>query len=174
MDNLSDTGENNKDSNEDSEFNKADLDSFLMDLGADNSDDQEEVVEVTKKEDLNETLDEIDSFLSDLNIVPNQEDYELIGLNEPELKEHKKIELLNKEKSKLLEEKGELLNPGEIELIDEDSKKEDEYDEDLLRELSFVIDEDINSLVTAIKRAIRMFELKTGQSVDNIYYFGQV
>lgn len=174
LDNLSDPVENNKDSNEDSDLTNADLDSFLMDLGADNSDDQEEVVEVTKKEDLNETLDEIDSFLSDLNIVPNQEDYESIGFNEPKLKEHKKLELLNEEKSELLEEKGELLNPSEVELIDEDSKKEDEYDEDLLRELSFVIDEDINSLVTAIKRAIRMFELKTGQSVDNIYYFGQV
>lgn len=168
LDNLSDTV--NKDSDEDSNLTNADLDSFLMDLGADNSDDQEEVVEVAKKEDLNETLDEIDSFLSDLNIVPNQEDYE--SFNEPKLKEHKKLELLNEEESELLEEKGE--HPSEIELFDEESKKEDEYDEDLLRELSFVIDEDINSMVTEIKRAIRMFELKTGQSVDNIYYFGQV
>lgn len=158
LDNLSDTGENNKDSNEDSEFNKADLDSFLMDLEDDDANDQ--VIEVIKKEDLNENLDEIDSFLSDLNIVPNQEDYE------SKSKEHKK--------SELLEEKGELVKPGELELFDEDSKKEDEYDEDLLRELSFVIDEDINSLVTEIKRVIRMFELKIGQSVDNIYYFGQV
>lgn len=166
LDNLSNTVENNKDSNEDSEFNKADLDSFLMDLGDDDANDQ--VIEVIKKEDLNENLDEIDSFLSDLNIVPNQEDYEskIVGANEPKLKEHKKSELLG--------EKGELVNPGELELFDEDSKKEDEYDEDLLRELSFVIDEDINSLVTEIKRVIRMFELKTGQSVDNIYYFGQV
>ena len=170
LDNLSDTV--NKDSDEDSNLTNADLDSFLMDLGADNSDDQEKVVEVAKKEDLNETLDEIDSFLSDLNIVPNQEDYE--SFNEPKLKEHKKLELLNEEESALLEEKGELVNPSEIELFDEESKKEDEYDEDLLRELSFVIDEDINSMVTEIKRAIRMFELKTGQSVDNIYYFGQV
>jgi hypothetical protein len=170
LDNLSDTV--NKDSDEDSNLTNADLDSFLMDLGADNSDDQEEVVEVAKKEDLNETLDEIDSFLSDLNIVPNQEDYE--SFNEPKLKEHKKLELLNEEESELLEEKGELVNPSEIELFDEESKKEDEYDEDLLRELSFFIDEDINSMVTEIKRAIRMFELKTGQSVDNIYYFGQV
>jgi hypothetical protein len=170
LDNLSDTV--NKDSDEDSNLTNADLDSFLMDLGADNSDDQEKVVEVAKKEDLNETLDEIDSFLSDLNIVPNQEDYE--SFNEPKLKEHKKLELLNEEESELLEEKGELVNPSEIELFDEESKKEDEYDEDLLRELSFVIDEDINSMVTEIKRAIRMFELKTGQSVDNIYYFGQV
>ena len=168
LDNLSDTV--NKDSDEDSNLTNADLDSFLMDLGADNSDDQEKVVEVAKKEDLNETLDEIDSFLSDLNIVPNQEDYE--SFNEPKLKEHKKLELLNEEESALLEEKGE--HPSEIELFDEESKKEDEYDEDLLRELSFVIDEDINSMVTEIKRAIRMFELKTGQSVDNIYYFGQV
>ena len=158
LDNLSDTV--NKDSDEDSNLTNADLDSFLMDLGSDNSDDQEKVVEVAKKEDLNETLDEIDSFLSDLNIVPNQEDYE------SKSKEYKK--------SELLEEKGELVNPSEIELFDEESKKEDEYDEDLLRELSFVIDEDINSMVTEIKRAIRMFELKTGQSVDNIYYFGQV
>ena len=170
LDNLSDTV--NKDSDEDSNLTNADLDSFLMDLGADNSDDQEKVVEVAKKEDLNETLDEIDSFLSDLNIVPNQEDYK--SFNEPKLKEHKKLELLNEEESALLEEKGELVNPSEIELFDEESKKEDEYDEDLLRELSFVIDEDINSMVTEIKRAIRMFELKTGQSVDNIYYFGQV
>ena len=170
LDNLSDTV--NKDSDEDSNLTNADLDSFLMDLGADNSDDQEKVVEVAKKEDLNETLDEIDSFLSDLNIVPNQEDYK--SFNEPKLKEHKKLELLNEEESELLEEKGELVNPSEIELFDEESKKEDEYDEDLLRELSFVIDEDINSMVTEIKRAIRMFELKTGQSVDNIYYFGQV
>ena len=169
LDNLSDTV--NKDSDEDSNLTNADLDSFLMDLGADNS-DQEGVVEVAKKEDLNETLDEIDSFLSDLNIVPNQEDYE--SFNEPKLKEHKKLELLNEEESELLEEKGELVKPSEIELFDEESKKEDEYDEDLLRELSFVIDEDINSMVTEIKRAIRMFELKTGQSVDNIYYFGQV
>lgn len=168
LDNLSDTV--NKDSDEDSNLTNADLDSFLMDLGADNSDDQEKVVEVAKKEDLNETLDEIDSFLSDLNIVPNQEDYE--SFNEPKLKEHKKLELPNEEESELLEEKGE--HPSEIELFDEESKKEDEYDEDLLRELSFVIDEDINSMVTEIKRAIRMFELKTGQSVDNIYYFGQV
>lgn len=168
LDNLSDTV--NKDSDEDSNLTNADLDSFLMDLGADNSDDQEKVVEVAKKEDLNETLDEIDSFLSDLNIVPNQEDYE--SFNEPKLKEHKKLELLNEEESELLEKKGE--HPSEIELFDEESKKEDEYDEDLLRELSFVIDEDINSMVTEIKRAIRMFELKTGQSVDNIYYFGQV
>ena len=170
LDNLSDTV--NKDSDEDSNLTNADLDSFLMDLGSDNSDDQEKVVEVAKKEDLNETLDEIDSFLSDLNIVPNQEDYK--SFNEPKLKEHKKLELLNEEESELLEEKGELVNPSEIELFDEESKKEDEYDEDLLRELSFVIDEDINSMVTEIKRAIRMFELKTGQSVDNIYYFGQV
>lgn len=168
LDNLSDTV--NKDSDEDSNLTNADLDSFLMDLGADNSDDQEKVVEVAKKEDLNETLDEIDSFLSDLNIVPNQEDYE--SFNEPKLKEHKKLELLNEEESELLEKKGE--HPSEVELFDEESKKEDEYDEDLLRELSFVIDEDINSMVTEIKRAIRMFELKTGQSVDNIYYFGQV
>lgn len=168
LDNLSDTV--NKDSDEDSNLTNADLDSFLMDLGADNSDDQEKVVEVAKKEDLNETLDEIDSFLSDLNIVPNQEDYE--SFNEPKLKEHKKLELLNEEESELLEKKGE--HHSEIELFDEESKKEDEYDEDLLRELSFVIDEDINSMVTEIKRAIRMFELKTGQSVDNIYYFGQV
>ncbi|NBK97275.1 MAG: hypothetical protein EOM50_04555 [Erysipelotrichia bacterium] len=168
LDNLSDTV--NKDSDEDSNLTNADLDSFLMDLGSDNSDDQEKVVEVAKKEDLNETLDEIDSFLSDLNIVPNQEDYK--SFNEPKLKEHKKLELLNEEESELLEEKGE--HPSEIELFDEESKKEDEYDEDLLRELSFVIDEDINSMVTEIKRAIRMFELKTGQSVDNIYYFGQV
>lgn len=168
LDNLSDTV--NKDSDEDSNLTNADLDSFLMDLGADNSDDQEKVVEVAKKEDLNETLDEVDSFLSDLNIVPNQEDYE--SFNEPKLKEHKKLELLNEEESELLEKKGE--HPSEVELFDEESKKEDEYDEDLLRELSFVIDEDINSMVTEIKRAIRMFELKTGQSVDNIYYFGQV
>ena len=168
LDNLSDTV--NKDSDEDSNLTNADLDSFLMDLGSDNSDDQEKVVEVAKKEDLNETLDEIDSFLSDLNIVPNQEDYK--SFNEPKLKEHKKLELLNEEESELLEKKGE--HPSEIELFDEESKKEDEYDEDLLRELSFVIDEDINSMVTEIKRAIRMFELKTGQSVDNIYYFGQV
>ncbi len=168
LNNLSDTVENNKDSDEGSELTKAELDSFLMDLGSDNAGDQEEVIEVIKEEDLNETLDDIDSFLSALNIVPNQEDYE------SKLKEHKKPELLNEEESELLEEKGELVNPGELELFDEDYKKEDEYDEDLLRELSFVIDEDINSMVTEIKRAIRMFELKTGQSVDNIYYFGQV
>lgn len=168
LNNLSDTVENNKDSDEGSELTKAELDSFLMDLGSDNAGDQEEVIEVIKEEDLNETLDDIDSFLSALNIVPNQEDYE------SKLKEHKKPELLNEEESELLEEKGELVNPGELELFDEDYKKEDEYDEDLLRELSFVIDEEINSMVTEIKRAIRMFELKTGQSVDNIYYFGQV
>src|SRR5699024_643806 len=63
---------------------------------------------------------------------------------------------------------------GELELTDENSEKEEKYDEDLLRELSFVIDEDINSMVTEIKRIIRMFELKTASSVDNIYYFGQV
>lgn len=177
LENLSDTVENSKDSDEDSELTNADLDSFLMDLGADNADDKEEIVEVIKEEDLNETLDEIDSFLSDLNIVPNQEDYEskiVERLNESKLKGHKKPELLNEEEPEPSEEKGEPVDTGELELINEDSEKEEKYDEDLLRELSFVIDEDINSMVTEIKRIIRMFELKTGQSLDNIYYFGQV
>ena len=163
LDNLSDTVENSKEPDEDSELTNADLDSFLMDLGADNTDDQEE------------TLDKIDSFLSDLNIGPNQEDYEskiVERLNESKLKEHKKPELLNEEEPEPLEEKGKPVDP--LELIYEDTEKEEKYDEDLLRELSFVIDEDINSMVTEIKRVIRMFELKTGQSVDNIYYFGQV
>lgn len=163
LENLSDTVEHDKDSDEDSELTNADLDSFLMDLGADNSDDQEE------------TLDEIDSFLSDLNIGPNQEDYEskiVERLNESKLKEHQNPALLNEEKPEPLEEKGGSVDP--LELIDENSEKEEKYDEDLLRELSFVIDEDINSMVTEIKRVIRMFELKTGQSVDNVYYFGQV
>lgn len=186
LDNLSDTGENSsdtvensKDSDEDSELTNADLDSFLMDLGSDNADDQEEIVEVVEEEeeDSNEILDEIDSFLSDLNIVPNQEDYEskiVERFNESKLKENQKPALLNEEESEPLEEKGELVDTGELDLIDEDPEKEDEYDEDLLRELSFVIDEDINSMVTEIKRIIRMFELKIGHSVDNIYYFGQV
>ena len=163
LDNLSDAVDNSKEPDEASELTNADLDSFLMDLGADNSDNQEE------------TLDKIDSFLSDLNIGPNQEDYEskiVERLNESKLKEHKKPELLNEEEPEPLEEKGEPVDP--LELIDENSEKEEKYDEDLLRELSFVIDEDINSMVTEIKRVIRMFELKTGQSVDNIYYFGQV
>lgn len=175
LDNLSDTVENSKDSDEDSELTNADLDSFLMDLGSDSSEDQEEVEE--EEEDSNETLDEIDSFLSDLNIVSKQEDYEsklVERFNESKLKEHQKSELLNKEEPAPLEEKGELVDPGELELTNEDSEKEGKYDEDLLKELSFVIDEDINSMVTEIKRIIRMFELKTGSSVDNIYYFGQV
>ena len=181
LENLSDTVENSKDSDEDSELTNADLDSFLMDLGADNADDPEKTVEVIeekeKEEDLDETLDEIDSFLSDLNIVPNQEDYEskiVERFNESKLKEHQNPALLNEEEPEPLEEKGELVDTGELELIDEDSEKEEKYDEDLLRELSFVIDEDINSMVTEIKRVVRMFELKTGQSIDNIYYFGQV
>ena len=181
LENLSDTVENSKDSDEDSELTNADLDSFLMDLGADNADDPEKTVEVIeekeKEEDLDETLDEIDSFLSDLNIVPNQEDYEskiVERLNESKLKGHKKPELLNKEEPEPSEEKGELVDTGELELIEKKKEKEEKYDEDLLRELSFVIDEDINSMVTEIKRVVRMFELKTGQSIDNIYYFGQV
>lgn len=178
LDNLSDTVENSTDSDEDSELTNADLDSFLMDLGSDNSDNQEEIVEVSEEEeDLNETLDDIDSFLSDLNIVPNQKDYEskiVERFNEAKLKEHQKPALLNEEEPEPLEEKGELVDTGELELINEDSEKKEKYDEDLLRELSFVIDEDINSMVTEIKRVIRMFELKTGNSVDNIYYFGQV
>ena len=65
--------------------------------------------------------------------------------------------------------------------IDEEESSEDvKHSEDVKQEqslldiLSLEIDDKVRELIDEIKRIMRMFELKSGFNIDNIYYIGQL